>query len=163
MTIEEGKAVVIGYELKLNNGNLVDSATTDEPLTFIYGAGLMLPAFEKALAGKKQGESVAFTLAPEDGYGARDDRQIIKMPRKMFPAHVAEGMIFEAETPEGEQALLRVVTVGLEEVTVDGNHPMAGETLNFSVNVIEVREATEEEIEAMTHEHEHVHGENCNH
>jgi FKBP-type peptidyl-prolyl cis-trans isomerase SlyD len=159
MLIEEGRAVEIGYELKLNDGRVVDSASADEPLMFIFGAGLMLPAFEKALKGKKQGDEVAFTLSPEEGYGARDEQQVMKMPRTMFPAHVAEGMIFEAETPEGEVALLRVAKVGLEEVTVDGNHPMAGETLNFSVNVVAVREPTEDEMAEITHEH----GEHCNH
>lgn len=160
MIIDDGLAVVIGYELKLNNGTVVDSATSDDPLTFVFGRGLMLPAFEAALKGKKKGDDVAFTLAPGDGYGDRDDRQVLKMPRKMFPAHVADGMIFEAETPEGEVALLRVVNVGLEEVTVDGNHPMAGETLNFKVNVIDVREATPEDEDDG---HGHVHGEGCSH
>ena len=85
------------------------------------------------------------------------------MPRKMFPAHVADGMIFEAETPDGDVALLRVVTVGLEEVTVDGNHPMAGETLNFAVEIIDVREATPEDEDDGHGHGDHVHGEGCNH
>ena len=160
MVIENGRAVVIGYELKLNSGEVVDSATASEPLTFVYGRGSMLPAFETALAGKKKGDNVKFSLTAEQGYGTRDENQVIKMPRKMFPAHVADGMIFEAETPEGDVALLRVVKVGLEEVTVDGNHPMAGETLNFSVQVIDVREPTPEDEDDG---HGHVHGEGCNH
>ncbi len=162
MIIENGRAVIIGYELKLNSGEVVDSATANDPLTFVYGRGFMLPAFESALTGKKKGDNVKFSLTADQGYGTRDENQVMKMPRKMFPAHVADGMIFEAETPDGDVALLRVVTVGLEEVTVDGNHPMAGETLNFSVEIIDVRESTPED-EDDGHGHDHEHGEGCSH
>ncbi len=163
MIIEKGRAVVIGYELKLNNGEVVDSCTSDDPLTFIYGRGQMLPSFEKNLAGKKKGDQVLFTLNPEEGYGTRDENAVMTMPKTMFPPHVAEGMIFEAETPDGQQALLRVTGTEGENVMVDANHPMAGETLNFKVQVIEVREPTAEDEEdeddhGHDHDHDHDHG-----
>ena len=135
---------------------VVDSATANDPLTL---PGVHVA--ESALTGKKK-ETTSSSALPLTGAMARDENQVMKMPRKMFPAHVADGMIFEAETPDGDVALLRVVTVGLEEVTVDGNHPMAGETLNFSVEIIDVRESTPED-EDDGHGHDHEHGEGCSH
>lgn len=163
MIIENGRAVVIGYELKLNNGDVVDSATSENPLTFIFGRGHMLEAFEKNLSGKKKGDQCAFTLSPEQGYGPRDEEAVMSMPRTMFPSHVAAGMIFEAETPEGQQALLRVVKVETENVTVDANHPMAGETLNFKVDVLDVRAPLPGDEDDDHDDHEHEHGPGCSH
>lgn len=164
MNIENGRAVVIGYELKLNNGDVVDSCTSDDPLTFIFGRGQMLPAFEKNLAGRKKGDQCRFTLSPEEGYGVRDENAVMSMPKNMFPSHVAAGMIFEAETPDGQQALLRVTAVEDEAVSVDANHPMAGETLNFAVEIIDVREPLPgDEDDDHDHDHGHEHGPGCNH
>lgn len=163
MIIENGRAVVIQYELKLNNGEVVDSAGADDPLTFVFGKGHMLAAFEENLSGKKKGDDCKFSLSPENGYGPRDEDAVMPMPRNMFPSHVAEGMIFEAETPDGQQALLRVVKISPEEVTVDANHPMAGETLNFSVTIIDVREPRPDDEDDHGHDHDHEHGPGCSH
>ncbi len=169
MKIENGRAVVVEYELRLTSGEVVDSCTPSDPLRFIFGRGSMLPAFEEHLLGKKKGESLKFTLEPDQGYGPRDEDAVLEMPKNLFPSHAEAGMIFEAETPEGEQALLRILNVGEETVQVDGNHPMAGEQLHFSVKIIDVREPQPDDVfddedemdEEHDHDHDHEHGEGC--
>ena len=154
MQITANKVATITYILKDNDGTLIDQADKDSPFAFILGVGSIIPGLETALEGKKAGDKINVTIEPAEGYGDRHDDMIQVMSKEMFEGvdEVTPGMQFHAQTAEG----MSVVTVtGVEDdnVTVDGNHPLAGVTLNFDVDVLEVRDPTEEELD-----HGHVHG-----
>ena len=117
---------------------------------------MLIPGLENALEGKKVGDSFTAEVKPEEAYGERHDGLIQTVPRNLFGENeVQPGMQFRASTDQGEQSVV-IVEVKDDEVTVDGNHPLAGVNLNFDVEVIEVREATEQELE---HGHVHTDGE----
>lgn len=153
MIVEKDRVVSIDYTLRDNNGNLIDSSEGSDPLEYLHGNGNIIPGLEKALAGKKAGDKLTCSIAAADAYGERDDSLIFKVNKSEFEgADIAVGMQFEAHGEEGAQ-IVTVVGIEGEEVTIDANHPLAGETLNFDVKVVDVREATSEELE-----HGHVHG-----
>jgi len=155
MIIEKNRVVTIDYELKDDEGEILDSSAGSEPLVYLHGNENIIPGLEKHLAGKKAGEAVECLVPAAEAYGLRDDSLIIKVKKDEFGsgAQVTVGMQFEAHSESGVQV---VTVVGIEgdEVTVDANHPLAGEDLHFSVKVVDVREATDEELE-----HGHVHEE----
>ncbi|HKL78699.1 MAG TPA: peptidylprolyl isomerase [Gammaproteobacteria bacterium] len=154
MQAEKNRVVTIEYTLKDGDDQVIDTSEGREPLAYIHGNGMLIPGLESALEGKEPGAEVNVTLAPEDGYGERDDSMVLQIPREQFEGvdQIEPGMQFQAETDEGVQ-ILTVLEAGDNEVTVDGNHPLAGVTLNFDVNVQDVREAEQEELD-----HGHVHG-----
>ena len=154
MQAEKNRVVTIEYTLKDGDDQVIDTSEGREPLAYIHGSGMIIPGLENALEGKEPGAEVNVTLAPEDGYGERDDSMVLQIPREQFEGadQIEPGMQFQAETDEGVQ-ILTVLEAGDNEVTVDGNHPLAGVTLNFDVNVQDVREAEQEELD-----HGHVHG-----
>ena len=154
MQIGNNKVVVINYTLKDDAGNLIDSSQ-DGSFAYLHGASNIVPGLENALAGKTQGDELSVVLAPEDGYGPRDDAKQAVVPRDMFPsdAEIDVGMQFHAQGPEGRDLLVTVVGVENDGIVIDGNHPLAGITLTFQVTVVGVRDATDEEIS-----HGHVHG-----
>jgi FKBP-type peptidyl-prolyl cis-trans isomerase SlyD len=153
MIVEKDRVVSIDYTLRDNGGNLIDSSDGSEPLTYLHGNGNIIPGLEKELAGKKAGDSLKCVIAAADAYGERDDSLVFKVAKKEFDgADVEVGMQFEAHGEEGAQ-VVTVVAVEGDEVTIDANHPLAGEQLHFDVKVTDVREATAEELE-----HGHVHG-----
>lgn len=154
MKIAEQKVVSIHYTLTDESGTVLDSSSGGDPLAYLHGFGNIVPGLENALSGKAQGEKMKVTVAPEDGYGARDDRLVQEVPKSAFQGvpDVAPGMQFQAQGPQGAR-LVVVTAVAGDTVTVDANHPLAGQTLHFDVEVAEVRDATEEELE-----HGHVHG-----
>lgn len=154
MQIDKHKVVTIDYTLKDDAGNLIDQSEGGA-FAYLHGEGNIIPGLETALVGKSSGEEVTVSISPEEGYGVRDDDKTQAVPREMFSseAEIEAGMQFHAEGPEGQTLVVTVVEVGENEVTVDGNHPLAGVHLNFEVKVIDVREATAEEIS-----HGHVHG-----
>lgn len=153
MQVSENKVVSIHYTLKNDAGEVIDSSTGRDPLTYLHGAGNIIPGLEKALAGKDSGEHVDVSIAPEEAYGARNESLIQSVPKAAFEGvdRIEPGMQFQAQTPSGMQ-VLTVVEVKDDEVVVDGNHPLAGQTLHFSVDIAEVRDATEEEL---SHGHAH--------
>jgi FKBP-type peptidyl-prolyl cis-trans isomerase SlyD len=154
MEISKHKVVTMDYTLSDDDGNVIDSSRGNDPLSYIQGTGNIIPGLEAALEGKTPGENVAVSIAPEDGYGERDESLLQVVPRNLFNVDDLQvGMFFETQTQAGAQ-VVTVVGVTDEEVTVDANHPLAGKTLNFDVDVVDVREASEEELE-----HGHVHGE----
>src|SRR5262249_10113764 len=121
-----------------------------EPLYYIHGIGNLILGMEEGLEGKAQGDKLKLKISPEKGYGIKDEKMVQKVPRSAFGKEpVKVGMQFQ--TNHGQ--VVTVTHVGLDQVTVDGNHPLAGVELNFDVEVMEVREATPEEIS-----HGHVHG-----
>lgn len=154
MQIENQKVVSIHYTLTNEAGQVLDSSENQEPLAYIHGHGNIIPGLENALAGLSKGEKLKVTVAPADGYGERDDSRVQAVPRSAFQGvdDITPGMQFQAQSPEGIQ-LVTVVSVEGDEVTLDGNHPMAGITLIFDVEITDVRDATAEELD-----HGHVHG-----
>jgi FKBP-type peptidyl-prolyl cis-trans isomerase SlyD len=154
MVISADKVVLIHYTLTDEDGEVLDSSHGQAPLAYIHGMGNIIPGLEKALAGRSVGETFRVSIEPEEGYGLRDEDLIQAAPRSAFHGvdDIEPGMQFHAETPEGMQ-LVTVVEVMDDEVILDGNHPMAGMTLNFAVEVTDIRDATSEELD-----HGHVHG-----
>ena len=145
MEITDGRVATIHYTLTNDNGDVVDKSTPDSPLSYLHGAGNIVPGLEKALSGKQVGDSLKAEVPPEQGYGPRHDGMVQQVPRTAFPdVEVKPGMQFEARTERGPM-LVTVTDMDEENVTVDGNHPLAGKTLNFAVEVANVREATEQE------------------
>ena len=153
MQIANQTVVTIDYTLTDEKGEVLDSSKGEEPLIYVHGSGSIIPGLENALAGKSVGDSMQLTIAPIDGYGERDEELVQAVPRERFPGALVEvGMRFHAQGSDGSQ-VVTVVAVDDSHVTVDANHPLAGMTLAFDVTVLEVRDATADELE-----HGHVHG-----
>lgn len=154
MQVAKDKVVTIDYTLTDSEGTLLDSSEGREPLAYLHGANNIIPGLEKALEGKASGDSLKVTVEPKEGYGERDDNLQQEVPKEMFEGvdQVQPGMQFQAQTPAGTQ-IVTVKQVEDQTVTVDANHPLAGVTLNFQVDVREVREASSEELS-----HGHPHG-----
>ena len=154
MQIANEKVVYIHYTLTNQEGETLDSSAGRDPLGYLHGAGNIIPGLEKALEGKEAGEKLNVSVEPDQAYGERDEALIQQVPRSAFEGvdSVEPGMQFQAQSPHGPM-LVTVTQVESEEVTVDANHPLAGQTLTFDVEVTEVRNATEEELT-----HGHVHG-----
>jgi len=161
MVIGKNKVVTIDYTLTGADGNVLDTSAGDEPLAYVHGTGSLVPGVEAALEGKAAQDHVSLTVEPAQGYGVRDEELVFDLPRKQFSdvPDLAVGMEFELQTEE-DVHLATVVSVGDADVTVDANHPLAGQTLHFEIDVVGIREATPEEIE---HGHVHDHGHNHNH
>jgi len=160
MKIANNKYVEVTYDLNVGEGTdqeLMERATPANPLKFIFGLGMMLPAFENALKGLQAEDSFDFTLAPADAYGERNDEHVVELPKNIFEVDgkFDAEMIKEGETvpmmdSEGNRLLGSVLEVNNDVVVMDFNHPLAGETLHFSGKVLEVHDATAEEIAAFT-------------
>jgi FKBP-type peptidyl-prolyl cis-trans isomerase SlyD len=154
MVIEKNRVVSIDYRLEDAEGELIDSSDGSEPLIYLHGNDNIIPGLEKHLAGKKAGDKVECIVPAVEGYGERDESLVFTVKKDEFgpSATVETGMQFEAHGESGVQ-IVTVVGVEGETVTVDANHPLAGEELHFDVKVVDIREATAEELE-----HGHVHG-----
>ena len=152
MKIAKHTVVTIDYTLTDDAGTVIASSRGQAPLAYLHGLGNLIPGLESALEGQTAGASLQVRVEPEQGYGVRDQRLVQAVPREAFEGDELEaGMRFRARTADGEMVFM-VVEVGREEVTVDGNHPLAGVPLNFDVKVVGVRAATAEELD-----HGHVH------
>lgn len=147
MQIADGTVVAMDYALKDDDGTLLDQSQPGQPLTYLHGHKNIIPGLEASLVGKAVGETVEVRIAPEDGYGEPNPSLEQVVPRDRFQGveSLAVGMQFQASTEQGPVSV-RVVKVEDDDVTVDGNHPLAGKHLNFNVTVLEVRVATEKEI-----------------
>ena len=154
MQIANNKVVSIHYKLTNDEGSILDSSEGQEPLAYLHGLGNIIPGLENALTGRAVGDKFTVTIAPADGYGERDNEMVQSVPKSAFQGvdQIEPGMQFQAQSPDGMQ-LVTVVDVDGDEVILDGNHPMAGITLTFDVEVTEIRDATAEELD-----HGHVHG-----
>jgi len=154
MQIANDKVVTIHYTLTNDEGDLLDSSKDQDPLAYLHGSGNIIPGLENALTGRSIGDTFKIEIAPEDGYGVRDNEMVQSVPRSAFEGvdDIEPGMQFQAQSPDGIQ-LVTVIDIDGDEVILDGNHPMAGITLHFDVEVTDIREATHEELE-----HGHVHG-----
>ncbi len=154
MEITADRVVLIHYTLKDDAGAVLDSSAGGKPLAYIQGHGNLVPGLEKALEGKQDGDSLAVSLPPAEGYGIHDPALIQRVPKRSLQGagELKKGMQFQARTDDGMR-LFTVTAIVADMVTLDGNHPLADKTLNFDVQVVSVREATTEELE-----HGHVHG-----
>lgn len=158
--IKKNSVVSLSYNLKNGNGDELDTASAEKPFLYLHGFGQVVPGLESALEGLKIGDKKDVTIAPDQGYGEMDAGLRMKVKRSNFPedADIKPGMQFMGEAGEGKKVVFTVHEIEGDEVKVDGNHPLAGQTLNFSVEVLAIREATEEELT-----HGHVHGEGGHH
>lgn len=154
MQITKNVVAQIDYTLKNDEGQVLDTSEGRGPLSYLHGAGNIVPGLEKALEGKTVGDELSVRIECEEAYGPRHEELVQSVPRAQLPPEpVPEvGMQFQGENEQG-MLIMTVVNVGEEEVTLDANHPLAGVTLNFAVEVVEVREPSEEELK-----HGHVHG-----
>jgi FKBP-type peptidyl-prolyl cis-trans isomerase SlyD len=154
-TIKDGKVVDLSYALTNVKGELLDRADRDEPFTYLHGASQIVPGLESALNGLKTGDKKKVIVSAADGYGEIDNDLHLTVKRTQFPADVKiePGMQFETRGPDGTGTIFTIQGVTGEQVTIDGNHPLAGEELHFDVEVLEIRDATAEEKE-----HGHAHG-----
>ena len=158
MQITDNAAVSIHYTLTNDSGDQLDSSRGDEPLTYLHGAGNIIPGLEDALTGKSVGDKFNVTIAPEQAYGELSPDMIQVVSKRMFEGMEIEiGMQFHADVSHGS-GIITITEINGDDVTVDGNHPLAGETLNFDVEVVDVRPASADELA-----HGHVHGAGCNH
>lgn len=156
MTLMIGKhsVVSIHYTLKDDAGEVMDSSEGREPLAYLHGANNLIPGLENELQGKTTGARFQATIEPKDAYGDINEEFVQTISKQMFQGaeEIQPGMTFIAQGEGGQQRQVRVVEVDGDDVTIDANHPMAGKTLHFDVEVVEVREATPQELE-----HGHVH------
>lgn len=154
MEVSENKVVKMHYKGTLNDNSMFDSSEGKEPLEFVYGIGMIIPGLEKELAGLKAGDKKTIKVACADAYGEKNDQAVQEVPKDQFPQdiEVKEGMQLMAQGPQGAIPV-KVAKINDETITVDFNHPLAGEDLTFDVEIVEVRDATPEELE-----HGHSHG-----
>lgn len=154
MTIARNKVVAMHYTVSDTNGNELDSSAGGEPLVLLYGHGSLIPGLENALEGKSTGDKFNATIAAADAYGERYDELVQTVPKSMFDSmEVSVGMRFRASGQDGQQRSVIVLEVTDEEVVVDGNHPLSGLDLTFDVEIVAVRDASEDELA-----HGHAHG-----
>jgi len=154
LMIGDKMVVSMHYTLTDSDGKVLDTSDGTEPLSYLHGAGNIIPGLEKALVGKVADDTMKVEVAPADGYGEQVPELMQVVGKEAFQGveSLEAGMSFEAQGPNGEVQRVVISKIEGDQVTVDGNHPLAGVTLNFDVKIISVRDATEEEIS-----HGHVH------
>ncbi|WDE12803.1 FKBP-type peptidyl-prolyl cis-trans isomerase [Thalassomonas haliotis] len=160
MKISSNKVVVMHYAVSDSEGTLIDSSYDHQPLAVIHGTGYLIPGLEDALLDHQVGDKFEVSVNADQAYGERNDNFVQNVPKAMFEGieDLDVGTQLRATTDDGEQTVI-VIDISDDEITVDGNHPLAGIDLNFDVEILEVRDATEEELS-----HGHVHGEGgCGH
>ena len=146
MDIVAARVATFHYTLTDDDGNVIDKSSQDRPLSYFHGGGNIVPGLENALEGRKAGDSLKVDVKPEEGYGLRNESLIQAVPRQAFQGidTIEPGMQFQAQGGAGPM-LVTVVEVGDTDVRIDGNHPLAGKTLHFAIDITDVREATEQE------------------
>ncbi|MTE13469.1 FKBP-type peptidyl-prolyl cis-trans isomerase [Nocardia aurantiaca] len=154
MSIAADKVVAIEYTLTADDGEVLDTSVGDAPLIYLHGADNIVPGLERALEGKAVGDEVVVVVEPEDGYGDYLPELVSTVGRDMFEGidEIEPGMEFHAEAPDGESQIVTVRQVDGQDVTIDANHPLAGQRLHFAVKVVDIRDAAEEEL---AHGHPH--------
>lgn len=159
MQVADNMAVSIHYTLINDDGEVLDSSIGDEALVYLHGKGNIISGLENALYGKVVGDKFNVRIAPEDAYGELMEEMIQVISRDMFEGidNIEVGMQFHADVSSGS-GVVTVVNIEDDDITIDGNHPLAGHALTFDVEVIDVRAATEEEAA-----HGHIHGAGCHH
>lgn len=153
-SVKDDVVVSLDYTLKVNN-EVVDTTEGIEPITFIQGKGGIIPGLEKAIYGMKVGDTRKVTVSPAEGFGDTDPDAVVEVAKDEFPAEIPQqvGIEITVKNEDDEDVDGVIVAVNSDSLTIDFNHPLAGKTLTFEVSVVELREATEEELA-----HGHVHG-----
>lgn len=148
------KVVSFHYTLKDTKGNVLESSFGEEPLFFLEGGGQIIPGLESAITGMQKGEKKSVAVKADEAYGEYEKELVVQVPRAQIPKQDVEvGDRFHADSGQGHTQVVVVTAVSDSHVTVDGNHPLAGQDLHFDVEIADVREATKEELE-----HGHAHG-----
>lgn len=157
MKIEKNTAVTLQFKVAEANGKTIEESK--EPMVYLHGGyGNTLPKIEEALDGREPGYQVVLQLKPEDAFGLRDESLLRSLPKKQFPPGVKVGGQLEGRGDDGQVQVFNVMKIKGDTVLLDGNHPLAGKELRFTLKVTDVRVASEEEIA-----HQHVHGEHGHH
>jgi FKBP-type peptidyl-prolyl cis-trans isomerase SlyD len=153
--VAKDTVVSFHYTLSDKAGQVLDSSQGGQPLVYLHGYSQIVPGLENALLGKAVGPAFKVAVEPSEGYGERNEQMVITLPRTQgnLPADIEVGFVVELVSPEGDEIPARVVKLTEADITLDANHPLAGETLYFEIELTDVRAATKEEIE-----HGHVHG-----
>ncbi|GGL04415.1 FKBP-type peptidyl-prolyl cis-trans isomerase [Deinococcus radiotolerans] len=154
MNITQDKVVELDYKLTVN-GEIIDQSEPGEPLVYLQGHSNIIPGLERALEGKAVGDELQVTVQPEDGYGERDEENVEELSREDFEDDVEIGATYYAQAEDGSVIPFTVMSVDGDTVKVDFNPPLAGMVLNFDVKVLDVRDATAEELD---HGHAHTEG-----
>jgi FKBP-type peptidyl-prolyl cis-trans isomerase SlyD len=158
MQISDQAAVSFHYTLSNDAGEQLDSSIGDAPLFYLHGKGNIIPGLEAALEGRQAGDKFSVTIPPEQAYGVFDASMQQVVSKKMFDdLDIEVGMQFHADVSHGA-GIITITEINGDDITIDGNHPLAGVALTFDVEVVEVRDASADELA-----HGHVHGEGCNH
>ncbi len=159
MQIEDKKIVVMNYTLTTDDGEVLDQSS-DGSFAYLHGADNIIAGLENALTGKMVGDTLNVKVAPADGYGERNDEMIQVVGKEMFESDegLEVGSQFHAEGPDGQPIMITIAAIDGDDITIDGNHPLAGVNLNFDVSIIDIRDASEEELS-----HGHVHGPDGHH
>ena len=154
MKLTKDVVATINYTLSDADGNVIDQSV-DSSFSYLHGANNIIAGLENALEGKQVGDVTKVVIQPADGYGERNPNNVQTVPREMFPenADIKIGMQFNAQSASGQPVMVTVTAIEGDDVTIDGNHPLAGVTLHFEVELVGTREASPEELE-----HGHVHG-----
>ena len=157
MQVGKDKVVLMHYTLKNDAGDVIDSSDGADPLPFLQGHGNIIPGLESALEGSKVGDKLDVSIEPEEGYGIRMQDAIQEIPSSALKGvdEVKVGMQLQSQDKDGNAFLVNVTKIEDDKITVDGNHPLAGQTLHFSVRIKSVRKA---EAEELSHGHVHADG-----
>jgi FKBP-type peptidyl-prolyl cis-trans isomerase SlyD len=158
--IAQDKVVSLAYSLKDEEGEVLDQSDAQEPFVYLHGAEQIVPGLENALTGLKVGDKKQVTVQPDEGYGEFNPDLRLTVKKTQFPAEaeLVEGLEFETTLQDGTPAIFTIVEIEGDQVTVDGNHPLAGEVLHFDVEVLSIRDATADELS-----HGHAHGADGHH
>ncbi len=140
MAAKKGDTLFVHYTGTLEDGTEFDSSTDREPLEFVLGEGMLIPGFEAAVTGRAEGEKVSVSLPPEEAYGEHNDEMVLVVPRSEVPAHITPEVGMELQlSMEGGDVDVVISRVTDEEVELDGNHPLAGKTLKFDIEIVKVQ------------------------
>lgn len=166
MKVTKDLVVSLAYQVRAEDGALVDESTVSAPLDYLHGHGSLISGLEKSLENRSVGDKFEVHIAANEAYGQYDENLVQRVPKDLFVGveEFQAGMRFLAETDQGPVPV-EITKVEDDHVVVDGNHMLAGQNLDFSVEVVAIREATEEEL-AHGHvhgEHDHEHGDDCHH
>ena len=145
--IEKDDVVGINYRLTVADGTEVDSTADRDPMVYLHGHQNIVPGLEKELEDHEVGDEIDVTIAPEEGYGVHDPERVIQINLEQLGFEPELGAVVSARLPDGREQHLMIAEIEGETVTLDGNHPLAGQTLRFEVTVESIRAATKEEVE----------------
>jgi FKBP-type peptidyl-prolyl cis-trans isomerase SlyD len=148
--VEKDVVVGINYRLTLDDGTEVDNTDERGPMEYLHGHGNLIPGLEKALEGSELGNEFAISFKPDEGYGTHDPDKVVEVTKQQLGFEPEIGTVVAARLPDGREQHLLIAEVEGDQVTLDGNHPLAGQALNFEVSVASLREATSQELEAET-------------